>query len=92
MYYRHPDLFGKQSVVDQYVDDIACTFGVHRALLNVVRSTHCCGETCLTRKTATAKGLIAGNFIFRRKDGSVTHGLSEQEVRSWKADRQFGLT
>jgi hypothetical protein len=36
MYYRHPDLFGKQSVVDRYVDDIACTLGVSRSLLNVV--------------------------------------------------------
>ncbi|KAF2685142.1 DNA topoisomerase IV, alpha subunit [Lentithecium fluviatile CBS 122367] len=64
MYYRHPGLFGKQSVVDQYVDDIACTFGVPRSLLNV---------------TAAAKGLIAGNFIIRRQDGSLVHGLSEQE-------------
>ncbi|KAJ4346746.1 endodeoxyribonuclease [Didymosphaeria variabile] len=47
MYYRHPDLFGKQSVVDRYVDDIARTLGVSRSLLNV---------------TAAAKGLIAGNF------------------------------
>jgi meiotic recombination protein SPO11 len=36
MFYRHPDLFVKQSVVDRYVDDLACTFGVSRSLLNVV--------------------------------------------------------
>jgi DNA topoisomerase VI subunit A len=41
LYYRHPDLFVKQSVVDRYVDDIACTFGVSRAQLNVVRSCLC---------------------------------------------------
>lgn len=38
MYYRHPDLFVKQSVVDRYVDDLACTFGITRSQLNVVRN------------------------------------------------------
>jgi meiotic recombination protein SPO11 len=57
-------LFRKQSVVDQYVDDIACTFGVPRSLLNV---------------TAAAKGLIAGNFVIHRKDGSHVRGLAEHE-------------
>lgn len=38
IYYRHPDLFVKQSVVDRYVDDLACTFGISRSQLNVVRS------------------------------------------------------
>jgi DNA topoisomerase VI subunit A len=37
MYYRDPVLFSNQHVVDRYVDDIARTFGVRRALLNVVR-------------------------------------------------------
>lgn len=37
IYYRDPALFSKQSVVDRYVDDLACTFGVPRSLLNVVR-------------------------------------------------------
>jgi meiotic recombination protein SPO11 len=37
IYYRHPDLFLKQSVVDRYVDDLACTFGVSRSQLSVVR-------------------------------------------------------
>ncbi|KAF1954227.1 DNA topoisomerase IV, alpha subunit [Byssothecium circinans] len=64
MYYRHKDLFMKQSVVDRYVDDLACTFGVSRTLLNVA---------------ATAKGLIAGNFLLRRQDGSAVDGLSEKE-------------
>jgi DNA topoisomerase VI subunit A len=37
IYYRDPELFTKQAVVDRYVDDIAYTFGVPRLLLNVVR-------------------------------------------------------
>lgn len=35
---------------------------------------------CLTGKVATAKGLIAGNFVLRRQDGTCIHGLSEEEV------------
>ncbi|TKA79858.1 hypothetical protein B0A49_01566, partial [Cryomyces minteri] len=64
IYYRDPALFVKQSVVDHYVDDLACTFGVSRALLNV---------------TATAKGLIAGSFTIRRKDGVEAQGSSDRE-------------
>ncbi|KAL5387424.1 hypothetical protein DPSP01_003647 [Paraphaeosphaeria sporulosa] len=64
MYYRHPELFGKQPVVDRYVDGIACTLGVPRSLLNV---------------TAAAKGLVAGNFVLSRADGTSMHGLSEPE-------------
>ncbi|KAF1998202.1 DNA topoisomerase IV, alpha subunit [Amniculicola lignicola CBS 123094] len=56
MYYRHPDLFVKQSVVDRYVDDLACTLGVSRASLNV---------------TAAAKGLVAGNFRIQKSDGAL---------------------
>jgi meiotic recombination protein SPO11 len=41
IYYRDPALFSKQAVVDRFVDDLACTFGVRRLLLNVV--------SCLTR-------------------------------------------
>jgi DNA topoisomerase VI subunit A len=37
MYYRQPELFVKQSVVDRYVDDLACTLGISRSQLNVVR-------------------------------------------------------
>lgn len=36
IYYRHPDLFVKQTVVDRYVNDLACTFGISRSQLNVV--------------------------------------------------------
>ncbi|KAF2467887.1 DNA topoisomerase IV, alpha subunit [Lindgomyces ingoldianus] len=64
IYYRHPDLFVKQSVVDRYVDDLAFTFGVTRSLLNVV---------------AAAKSLVAGHFTIRRADGTTLHGLDEKE-------------
>jgi DNA topoisomerase VI subunit A len=37
IYYRDPELFVKQPVVDRYVDDIAYTLGVKRQALNVVR-------------------------------------------------------
>ena len=36
IYYRDPELFIKQAVVDRYVDDIAFTLGVDRDALNVV--------------------------------------------------------
>lgn len=36
----------------------------------------------LTYKVATAKGLIAGNFVLRRQDGTCIYGLSEKEVRT----------
>ncbi|KII92348.1 hypothetical protein PLICRDRAFT_678286 [Plicaturopsis crispa FD-325 SS-3] len=45
MYYRDVQLFKTQSVVDRLVDDVAATFGVQRADLNV---------------RATAKGLVSG--------------------------------
>ncbi|KAF2021165.1 DNA topoisomerase IV, alpha subunit [Aaosphaeria arxii CBS 175.79] len=64
IYYRHPDLFLKQSVVDRYVDDIARTFEVSRHHLNVV---------------ATAKGIVAGNFKIHKADGSMLNGLNEAE-------------
>jgi DNA topoisomerase VI subunit A len=41
MYYRDPELFMRQAVVDRYVDDLAYTFGVGRDALNVV-GTHRC--------------------------------------------------
>lgn len=55
IYYREPELFMKQEVVDRYVDDIAYTFGVNREALNVV---------------AAAKGLIVGSLNTIKKDGS----------------------
>jgi meiotic recombination protein SPO11 len=64
IYYRHPDLFVKQSVVDRYVDDLACTFGITRSQLNV---------------TAAAKGLIAGNFTLNRENGHQVNAMNEKE-------------
>ncbi|KAL1799060.1 hypothetical protein ACET3X_003097 [Alternaria dauci] len=65
MYYRHPDLFIKQSVVDRYVDDLACTLGITRSQLNV---------------TAAARGLLAGNFRLTRHDGHVVSGMSDEGI------------
>lgn len=48
-------LFGKQAIVDRYVDDIAFTFNVPRSALNVA---------------AAAKGLLVGKINFCRRDGS----------------------
>jgi meiotic recombination protein SPO11 len=64
IYYRHPDLFVKQSVVDRYVDDLACTFGVSRVQLNV---------------TAAAKGLVAGHFNITREDGYQVDGMKDAD-------------
>lgn len=36
LYYRDPALFGKQSTVDRYVDQISAAFSVPRSCLNVV--------------------------------------------------------
>ncbi|KAH8796899.1 Spo11/DNA topoisomerase VI subunit A [Hyaloscypha sp. PMI_1271] len=64
MYYRDPELFMRQAVVDRYVDDIAYTFGVGRDALNVV---------------AAAKGLVAGFFSVKRKDDSAVEYSLEHE-------------
>lgn len=36
IYYRDPELFQNQNVVNRYLDDLAFSFGVRRASLNVV--------------------------------------------------------
>ncbi|KIW07325.1 uncharacterized protein PV09_02175 [Verruconis gallopava] len=64
IYYRDPTLFSKQAVVDRFIDDLAYTFGVSRLLLNV---------------TATAKGLVAGNFSIHRSNRAVANGKFERE-------------
>ncbi|TGO37998.1 hypothetical protein BHYA_0084g00290 [Botrytis hyacinthi] len=56
MYYRDPELFTKQTIVDRFVDDIACTLGLKRDALNVM---------------AAAKGLITGWFIMKRTNQSI---------------------
>ncbi|KAI9830328.1 MAG: hypothetical protein M1819_005709 [Sarea resinae] len=64
IFYKDPELFFRQSVVDRYVDDIAHTFDVPRALLNVV---------------AAAKGLVIGPLKLKRKDGSELNCGSQSE-------------
>ncbi|RDW78381.1 hypothetical protein BP5796_06233 [Coleophoma crateriformis] len=64
MFYRDPDLFIKQAVVDRYIDDIAYTLGVNRDALNVV---------------AAAKGLVAGSFSIEKKDKSIVDFSSDSE-------------
>lgn len=64
IYYRDPALFGRQSHVDRYVDNIAYTFGVTRSALHV---------------TAAAKGLIAGTVSFCRRDGTTVHASSDRD-------------
>ncbi|KAI9825724.1 MAG: hypothetical protein M1826_006908 [Phylliscum demangeonii] len=56
IFYKDPNLFLKQDVVDRFVDDIACTFGVERAALNVV---------------AAAKGLVLGPLKITRSNGAI---------------------
>ncbi|KAH7135132.1 meiosis-specific topoisomerase Spo11 [Dendryphion nanum] len=63
IYYRDPNLFLKQTVVDRYVDDLACTLDVPRYFLNV---------------TAAAKGLVAGNFSIHRAGGATIKGTDER--------------
>jgi meiotic recombination protein SPO11 len=57
-------LFGRQSHVDRYVDNIAYTFGVTRSALHVI---------------AAAKGLITGAVSFCRRDGSTVDASSDRE-------------
>ncbi|KAF9641473.1 Spo11/DNA topoisomerase VI subunit A [Lasiodiplodia theobromae] len=62
IYYRHPALFGNQTVVDRYVDDIAFTFGASRSLLNVC---------------AAAKGLVTGDLTVLKADGVSVHNFND---------------
>ncbi|PHH87376.1 hypothetical protein CDD83_8963 [Cordyceps sp. RAO-2017] len=62
IFYQHQDLFDKQRVVDELVDDIALTLGINRDDLNIV---------------ASAKGLVSGKLAMQLHDGSVidaSHG------------------
>lgn len=70
----------KQEVVDRYVDDLACTLGIPRNSLNVVRYLAPRRSTLLTIKTAAAKGLVAGSFTIMREDGMLVNGNHDQEV------------
>lgn len=84
LYYRDPELFVKQAVVDRYVDDIAYTFGIERDALNVVCSNNQPHTSVWIKidkqKVAAAKGLVAGSFTVTRKDGSSVDYSVESEV------------
>ncbi|RPA76871.1 DNA topoisomerase IV, alpha subunit [Ascobolus immersus RN42] len=56
IYYKNVALFKRQSVVDSFVDDIACTFDLSRHDFNVV---------------ASAKGLIFGPMSIKLTTGKV---------------------
>lgn len=56
IFYRDPDLFVKQAVVDRYIDDLAYTLSTSRHSLNIV---------------ATAKGLISGCLGTLRTDNQI---------------------
>jgi meiotic recombination protein SPO11 len=65
IYYRAPQLFLRQTVVDRYIDDLAHTLEVPRAALNIV---------------ATAKGLLFGPLTVKKHDGQVTDCAADAEV------------
>lgn len=65
IYYRDPELFIKQAVVDRYVDDIAFTLDVPRQALNVA---------------ATAKGLFNGVLRGQKHDGQFIVYSAGNEV------------
>ncbi|KFX89885.1 hypothetical protein O988_08440 [Pseudogymnoascus sp. VKM F-3808] len=64
IYYRDPDLFVKQAVVDRYIDDLAFTLNIPRDALNIV---------------ATAKGLLSGSILIHKHDGQTIDCSSENE-------------
>ncbi|KAI5299740.1 Non-essential glycogen phosphorylase [Ascosphaera pollenicola] len=65
LYYLDPVHFGKQAVVDRYVDDIAFTMGVDRTALHV---------------QAAAKGLVAGQFRIILENGATINVGDFSEV------------
>lgn len=64
IYYRDPELFVKQAVVDRYIDDLAYTLSISRHALNIV---------------ATAKGLIAGCLGILKKDNQTLDCSSDDD-------------
>lgn len=80
MYYKDPALFGKQSVVDRYVDDIASTFQIPRSSLNVVFSCTSVDAFAITQNSSqvgAAKGLFAGAFTIIRTGNVVMDGTKD---------------
>ncbi|PHH78355.1 hypothetical protein CDD82_3084 [Ophiocordyceps australis] len=56
IFYQHQELFGKQRVVDDLVDDLALTLDVSREDLRIV---------------ASVKGLVVGPLVIRSPDGAA---------------------
>ncbi|KAI4139445.1 MAG: hypothetical protein LQ341_004218, partial [Variospora aurantia] len=77
IYYKDPELFQSQKVVDRYVDILAYTFGIQRAALNV---------------TAAAKGLIAGTYHLTYHDGSSRSSGGSKEVWYSLITQRYKLT
>ena len=65
IYYKDVQLFKRQEVVDRIVEDLAHTFGVERSTLSIV---------------AAAKGIVCGNAIIFKKDGTTLDCATEGEV------------
>ncbi|MCJ1310424.1 hypothetical protein MMC25_004088 [Agyrium rufum] len=62
IFYQDPELFIKQRVVDEWIEDLAFTLSVPRLSLNVI---------------ATAKGLVAGCFDVLQRNGTKLNGAAE---------------
>jgi meiotic recombination protein SPO11 len=56
LFYQNVNVFKSQSIVDQAVEDIACSFGIVRDQLNII---------------ASGKGLIYGPITLHLKDGFI---------------------
>ncbi|KAJ5342955.1 hypothetical protein MYU51_016043 [Penicillium brevicompactum] len=64
IYYIEPEFFRAQYIVNNIIDDLACTIGVNRGALNV---------------EAAGKGLVAGNFRLIRESQVVLNAQSPTE-------------
>lgn len=81
IYYKDPALFKTQSTVDRIVDDIAYSFHVPRATLNVVDQDSLVIFSHIAKdigQIASAKGLVAGPITTLRDghlipDGQIKH-------------------
>ena len=84
IYYRDPELFIKQAVVDRCVDDLAYTLGVERDALNVV----CCYPKLGITKVVSPVSLgcccqrsgCSDTFKLTRNDDSNVDYAAEPEV------------
>lgn len=65
LYYKDPELFGAQRTVDTMVDDLAATFSMERADLNIVLYFPFDIEPSadVLMKRATSKGLVCGSKL-----------------------------